>query len=498
MALTVGLLTTAACHSVHDDLSRALLEPPADWLVSPTDLGFAAEPFEVVVDDGSLSGFFVRAEHSGGRTVVLFHDSRTNVSMLQPYYTFLCAAGLNVCVFDYRGYGHSRGTPGFRAMVNDMPPLLRWLRARSDVDAERIAFYGLSIGSVVALHAAAHTAGCAALVLEGVPSPRDAIRTRIEARNQIASAIAVGFAEFAGLPEQFEPAENAPGLSMPSLWLAGANEPAADLQATLRAYFEMGGDKQLWVLPDTGAAPHSLLTHDGEYQRAIATFLCSALAGSPDQVTTSCRPLGTSLAGSGTYEIALGRRTDVAKEPWAVQVCALDANAAPTWAKTWLEGAIGTVRLDLANEPGAISAMRIGDAERTPTGAFARSGTPLSRGGRWYEEHLSTFDRARTERLELAEVRRIAAILHEREQIEALPPLLEAELADAFASIGCALSQSADAEDRAVGGTWLERAIAAVPAHPERHYWPGRRVTAGFPQASAVAAAREVLAKLAH
>src|SRR5262245_29289468 len=355
-----------------------------------------------------------------------------------------------------------------RGLVYDMPVLLDWLQRRGDVDADKIAYYGLSIGSIAALHAAAHHRACRALVLENVPSPRDGIRTRIESRGQVATTLAAGFAEFASVPEDIEPYENAAKLSMPSLWIGGTDEPKDELRATLRAWYEMRGDKQLWVLPDTGAAPHSLLTFDGESQRVVATFLRTALDGAPERVAASWRPVGTNAGGAGTWEIALQRQGKGLAEPWAVQVCALDAHATPTWSRTWLDGDAVTVRVELPGEPGAVSAMRVGDAERTPTGAFARAGTPLSRAGKWYEEHLAAFDLLRSQQVPAVDVKSIAAAIRARDEVAKLPPLLEAQLADVYAIVGTALAANPDAEDKAQGVVWLRRAVAAAPEHPER------------------------------
>jgi fermentation-respiration switch protein FrsA (DUF1100 family) len=492
------VLLAAACSSMHDDVSRAFLDPAPEWLVEPAALGLDAEWFDLAVDGATLTGFFVRAPSAAGRTVLLFHGNHTNASQVHPYYTFLVAAGLNVCVFDYRGFGRSKGTPSLRGLVYDMPVLLDWLQRRGDVDAGKIAYYGVSIGSIAALHAAAHHRACRALVLENVPSPRDGIRTRIESRGQAATTLAAGFAEFASMPEDIEPSDNAAQLSMPSLWIGGTDEPKDELRATLRAWYEMRGDKQLWILPDTGPAPHSLLTFDGEYQRVVATFLRTALDGAPERVAASWRPVGANPGGAGTWEIALQRQGPGKAEPWAVQVCALDARATPTWSRTWLDGDAGTVRVELPGEPGAVSAMRVGDAERTPTGAFARAGTPLSRGGKWYEEHLAAFDKLRNEQVPLTDVKAIAATIRARDEIEKLPPLLEAQLADVFAITGTALAANPDAEDKAQGIVWLRRAVAAAPDHPERHYWPGHPASAGFPQQHAVEAARDLLKKLAQ
>ncbi|MGE3171731.1 MAG: alpha/beta hydrolase [Planctomycetota bacterium] len=502
VALTVCSIVAAGCTSLQQDTSRDFLDPPADWLVEPADLGLAAEAFELDAGEGSLTGWLVRADGADGRTVLLFHDSRTNASMLHPYIGFLTAAGLNVCAFDYRGFGKSRGEPSLNGMFHDMPVLLEWLRARPEVDPDRLAFYGLGFGSVVALHAATARGTCRALVLEDVPSPTDAIAARIEQRGQMVSTLSVGFATFASLPDGIEPTETAAKVQVPSLWIAGADEPRPELRATLRAYFDAGGDKQLWLLPDTGRAPHSLLTHDGEYQRAVSAFLVSALGGEPARVATSWRALGRARLDGGddaerTFEIELLRRgtADAAAAPWAVQVCAVDAQGNPTWHRTWLEGDRARVQLELRGEPGVVSAMRLADVEPTEAGSFTRTRTPLSRAGAWYEEHAAVLTAPR-DGGDLAAAQRAARVIHERDQVEALPRRLEVQLAPTFAAIGTTLAAAPDAAARAQGLVWLQRALAATPKHPAQHYWPAPNPTWGFHGAEALARARAALRRL--
>lgn len=492
LAATGAFLLLQACSSVRGELSRRLLQPPPDWLVTPGALGRPCEPFAIELGSGSLTGWFLPAADSRGRTVLLFQGGATNASMMHPYYTFLVDAGLNVCVFDYRGFGRSEGEPSLRSLLYDTPKVLEWLRSRPDVDPQRIAYFGIALGSTIALHTAVREP-CAALVVESVQSPGERIRAAGEAQG---GAVPAGFLEWAAMPEGVEPQETAARLSMPSLWIAGAGEPAAELRASLRAYWEMGGEKQLWVLPETGAAPHSLLTHDGEYQRAVAAFLCSALDGAPGQVAVRWRRGNDAAGGGAWWEIELERRGAPAAEPWAVQVCALDAEARATFQNTWLAGERTTVRVRLPGEPGVVGAAHLAGVEPAADGSFQRTGTPLSRAGRWYEEHAEAIDLLRNGSPDLARVREIAAAIAARDRIEPPPPQLEAELADVHALLAIALHGAAgsSAEERAAAAAWLERARGAVPEHPERHFWPGRVPTFGFAHAPVLARAERALA----
>lgn len=498
-ALTaVAMFFAASCGSVHDDLTRSMLSPAAEWLVEPAELGLDAEAFELPLGTGSLYGYLIRADKADGKTVVLFHNSSTNVSMQHPYYTFLVAAGLNVCVFDYRGFGKSKGEASLRGMFLDTKELLAWLCEQRGVDRDRIAFYGLSIGSVAALRTAHRDFAPRALVLDDVPSPRDFIRDRMQKRGEMVSSIGAGFTEFAALPEDCEPFENSAKLAMPSLWITGTAASKDQVTATLRAYYEMGGDKQLWAQRDTGTPPHSLLTYDGEYQRVVATFLTTALAGSAERVAATARAVEVDADGRGRYQFevtAHGGKPDQ-EHPWAVQIAALDKDGAPTWAKVWLEGERARVTVELPAAPGVVSAVRVHDAARGDAATFERTGTVLERAARWHREHSESFVRLFDEPPDPAVARAAATAIRERETIEPFPEQLEAELATVYVGIGRALSRTSDAEDRAAAIVWLQRGIKALPAKPERHWWAAPRAQFGFRGEDAIADARALLKKL--
>jgi hypothetical protein len=312
-----------------------------------------------------------------------------------------------------------------------------WLLEQPGVDAGRVGFYGLSLGSVVALYTAVRQQGCSAIVVEDATSLRDAIAEQQRAAGSSAT-FGTGIVEFTSLPDGVEPSESAAQLVVPSLW--------------------------------------------------------------PEQVAVTWRQQQADGKGGGKYEVALDRRGATGgAEPWAVQVCALDLEAKPTFQNAWLAGAHQTVPMTLPAEPGVVGAMRLAAVERTEAGSFQRALTPLSRAGRWYEERRDLFAALRVPPPALPalpDVKAAAAAIRERGDLEPLPAQLEAELADVFSIIGRVLAGSSDAEDRARGITWLQRAVSAEPAHPERHFWPGQPRTTGFQHAAAVAAARARLTEL--
>lgn len=80
----------------------------------------------------------------------------------------LCAAGLNVLRFDFRGSGESDGQFAdmtIEGEIADALAALEVLRAEPSVEPERVGLLGLSLGGLVAACAAARDGRVAALVL---------------------------------------------------------------------------------------------------------------------------------------------------------------------------------------------------------------------------------------------------------------------------------------------------------------------------------------------
>ena len=71
----------------------------------------------------------------------------------------------SVFVFDYRGYGHSEGTPNEAGCIADGCAAQEWLANKVKMDKSPIVVWGSSLGSGVAVAVAAEN-GARALILE--------------------------------------------------------------------------------------------------------------------------------------------------------------------------------------------------------------------------------------------------------------------------------------------------------------------------------------------
>lgn len=159
---------------------------------TPVPAGFAgAEEVAFVSDDGTrLNGWFIPAQTpETGRavpTIVHVHGNAGNMSSHVGFSQSLPWAGLNLFIFDYRGYGQSAGKARARNdLIADTDAAIDALLARSDVDPARIGIFGHSLGGAMALNVMAHREEIGAAVIESAFSSwRDVAADAVAAGNR--------------------------------------------------------------------------------------------------------------------------------------------------------------------------------------------------------------------------------------------------------------------------------------------------------------------------
>jgi fermentation-respiration switch protein FrsA (DUF1100 family) len=116
------------------------------------DLGRPFEDVHFTAQDGiALHGWFFPAETNSPRARLAFlicHGNGGNISHRLGLCAALLETGASVFVFDYRGYGQSRGRPGEEGTYRDAQAAHQWLRQKGFHGAHIIAF-GESLGGGV-------------------------------------------------------------------------------------------------------------------------------------------------------------------------------------------------------------------------------------------------------------------------------------------------------------------------------------------------------------
>jgi fermentation-respiration switch protein FrsA (DUF1100 family) len=139
----------------------------------PEDWGLAYEEVSMNTPDGlELHGWYI--PRSGARRVLLFlHGNAGNISHRGDSLAIFHRLGLNVLIFDYRGYGRSQGKPGEKGLYLDAEAAWRYLVEKRGVPAENIVVFGRSLGGAVAAHLAAHVQPAGLILESTLSSTRD-------------------------------------------------------------------------------------------------------------------------------------------------------------------------------------------------------------------------------------------------------------------------------------------------------------------------------------
>jgi hypothetical protein len=151
--------------------------PVADYPLTPADVGLPFEEVTLTTGDGvRLFGWFIPAGRPRALTLLHFHGNAENIAGCLTLGRLARAAGYNMMLLDYRGYGRSLGRPTERGVYLDGEAAILHLRGRADVDPEKIVPWGRSIGAAVAVHLAA-SGPVRGVVLESpFTSARDLLR----------------------------------------------------------------------------------------------------------------------------------------------------------------------------------------------------------------------------------------------------------------------------------------------------------------------------------
>ncbi len=166
IGLIIGLGLLWSCQG------KMVYFPTEEFQGTPHDLDLAWEVVDLTTSDGvKLHAWFVPAEAARatrptratrlpGATILLCHGNGGNISYRLQILQLLHNLGLNVFIFDYRGYGKSEGSPDEEGTYLDAEAAWKYLTESRGIPAEQIVIHGRSLGGAIASHLAVeHTPG---------------------------------------------------------------------------------------------------------------------------------------------------------------------------------------------------------------------------------------------------------------------------------------------------------------------------------------------------
>lgn len=142
--------------------------PRRDFAATPDVVRLAYEDVSLQTADGlRLHGWYLPHEE-GSASLLFCHGNAGNISHRTESLRQLHSLGLNVFIFDYRGYGRSEGRPSEKGTYQDALAAYDWLQGRCpDLP---IILFGRSLGAAVAIELAAQGKGAALIAESGFTS----------------------------------------------------------------------------------------------------------------------------------------------------------------------------------------------------------------------------------------------------------------------------------------------------------------------------------------
>lgn len=244
---------------------RRLMYFPSSLEGTPSDAGLErAETISFAADDGvRLAGWFVRADRAPAvATVVVLNGNAGNRAFRAPLAAALAGAGFNVLLFDYRGYGGNSGSPTEAGLVADARAARQYVESRPEVDPQRIALFGESLGAAPAVAIAAERAP-AALIL----------------RSPFTSMVDVARVHYGWLPVQmllrdrYASIDRIGAVRCPLLVIAGDRDTIIPIDQSRRLYAAGPSSKRFVVVPGADHNDWSLLAGDRLIRETVSFLI---------------------------------------------------------------------------------------------------------------------------------------------------------------------------------------------------------------------------------
>lgn len=272
--LLVVLVAVASVVLLAWMFQRRLIYFPLGAVLAPSDAGLASvETVEIPTGDGlTLDGWFVTSAALPSATpftVIVLNGNAGNRSYRAPLAAALRAHGVQVLLFDYRGFGGNDGTPTEAGLRADARAARAYVLGRSDVDASRLVYFGESLGSAVAIGLAAEHPPAALIVRSPFPSLVD-----------------VGRIHYPFLPvrlvleDDFAAVDDIGRVTCPVLVIAGDQDRIIPLALSRRVYEATSATKELVIVEGADHNDRALLAGE-RMVAAIMEFLTSSAAEVP-------------------------------------------------------------------------------------------------------------------------------------------------------------------------------------------------------------------------
>ncbi len=247
--------------------------PQRELEMTPDEAGMAYEDVWLAAGDGlRLHGWWIPSSRDRG-TILFCHGNAGNISHRLESIAVFHSLGLNVLIFDYRGFGRSEGSPNEEGTYLDAEAAYLHLRREREIPAERIVLFGRSLGGAVAIELAQR-------LCEKASYPKAA---GLICEATFTSAEAMGRLLFPSLPvgliirNKYDSISKVPSLELPVLFIHSPDDELVPFEHGRALFAEAPEPKEF--LRIAGGHGDGFLVTGPAYREGIAAFLEKVGAG---------------------------------------------------------------------------------------------------------------------------------------------------------------------------------------------------------------------------
>ncbi len=263
LVLTVGFLWSQLER-------RYIFFPTRDVQFTPEDAGLRYEDISFGAPGGlQLHGWFIPGKGEAGNTTwIWFHGNGGNIGHRVDELAMLHhRLGVNLFIFDYQGYGRSQGEPTEQGAYQDARAALEYVSNRPTVDAEKIVYFGRSLGAAVAVELATESPPAGMVLVSPFTSVSDMARLAFP-------YLPVGWL----LKDRFHSISRIRDLQTPLLVIHGGQDETVPVKQG-RALFEAANEPKTFQLAP-GAGHNDIFVNGGSaFWDALENFRVSLAGG---------------------------------------------------------------------------------------------------------------------------------------------------------------------------------------------------------------------------
>ena len=241
--------------------------PQTGFVMTPEDLRLNYRDVYFDSKDGEkLHGWFF-PRNKDAPVILYCHGNACNISHLLEYTGLLLDQGLQVFLFDYRGYGKSTGIPSEDGIYMDTQAAYDYLVNEEKIPSDRIVLAGHSVGAAAAIDVAIKNHVRSIIIESAFTSTKD-MSKRMFPMNLISFI----------LPANYNNLEKVGGISIPKLFIHGQDDEIVPFEMGKRLFETSSEPKYFYPINGAGHNDTSLIGGE-RYFKILSDFAFNSRFG---------------------------------------------------------------------------------------------------------------------------------------------------------------------------------------------------------------------------